>query len=1278
MRVTIGLLFCLTIVLYVAPVGGRKVRKRCKPLEFADVTSDCNKDPNADGWYPDGTVCTFQCRTGCVKDVGGTKRVCKVKGRSKWWTGGRGLRCKCKPCEDAPPTIPNTVGPDCTSPYEAGDTCNYQCAPGYTREGGNNDKTCVNGKWKGEDLMCVEDADECSSTPCQNGGTCTGGDSSYTCECVDGYTGDNCETDIDDCAPNPCNNSGNCTDGVNSYTCDCEDGFAGDNCEIVVVDGNWATWLSWGSCGVSCGGGVQTRTRTCDNPPPTIGGADCVGHPSQTRPCNEWQCPDCMRICAVGSLNAACDACTCDGHVLNGHVTDTRRVPLGDAEIRYAENPSDVVAYTDAMGDFTVTGACAQGVDIIVRRVGYFEAHATSTQEDATTSYVRVNMTALVPPIITEHPQSKKRLVGQDVTFCCDAHGNPPISSYEWFKDGLVLDEVMYGYNDTLTIENLAVDDSGVYRCRANSDAGSKYSDEATLEVEEDSLSSCPVLPEENLISLPDDCVQEDTNSTGYDIGTCGGDDCVGDLGGADKMCVDTKRFCCVPTSTETRTVYCSGYSLNVTVTTECGCGSCVKTFTKRIQGRAYGVNRTNNASTEVPLTYGAVIMDGQVVDYTSETGMFEFTTETTASKISLTFRDYFKILVTSTRVLSLTGSDTLNFDVILKLRPPPVTIMATETSVIDLGTVEGAVPVAEIDIPANSFFTSEGNLFEGEVKASVSFVDPRNEEDFEFIQGELTAVDVEGQENTMQTFGMFTMDFETEEGASLELGANLTVHIDPSESNIDTNDVDENGNLRTKIWFLDSDSGLWTEAGNLRVGIASRRRKRSTFIIGEFLYVADYPCNFDRIEPYDRRCWVKVHAYNSVQNFVHSMATGVPRGVVSNADVAVITTSNRGGFSGFTNTLSVYRRGRTSTYYGGGICLETLCEPTGNDFSARVNVVKDGMHFVAVDKSLYTGFDFGLHNSIEIKDESKTLSFDVFRPYHSNGPIYRYDDFVRVLNQWGWYYNYRRCQRSTVADNHFAFVNTVYQPYVFPPYTFDQNQYSQPITVTSWYPNENELKKACFIKVFVKFDTDHAQTEIRVTSRGGGVYAPNTNVIYGIREDRTKTNPNDPKSGFVCVEFKCPGPVLESQPDGTTSPPFPGANDNTRITVVARNNICKHDSRLTSTMTAGIDTDLLLEVSDVVRNENTVEFTVPNGNDFGRDYGTYVKTGSGYTGYGEALEYCRSGSDTGGTGKPLVYNKYHAIRFNCGDNFEFTTERPGVVTEAGEDSTQGSWIQPQ
>jgi len=36
---------------------------------------------------------------------------------------------------------------------------------------------------------------------------------------------------IDDCNPNPCENGGNCTDGVNTFTCDCEEDFTGMRCE---------------------------------------------------------------------------------------------------------------------------------------------------------------------------------------------------------------------------------------------------------------------------------------------------------------------------------------------------------------------------------------------------------------------------------------------------------------------------------------------------------------------------------------------------------------------------------------------------------------------------------------------------------------------------------------------------------------------------------------------------------------------------------------------------------------------------------------------------------------------------------------------------------------------------------------------------------------------------------------------------------------------------------------------------------------------------------------
>ena len=39
------------------------------------------------------------------------------------------------------------------------------------------------------------------------------------------------ELDIDECASNPCLNRGTCTDLVNGFTCSCVPGFTGTQCE---------------------------------------------------------------------------------------------------------------------------------------------------------------------------------------------------------------------------------------------------------------------------------------------------------------------------------------------------------------------------------------------------------------------------------------------------------------------------------------------------------------------------------------------------------------------------------------------------------------------------------------------------------------------------------------------------------------------------------------------------------------------------------------------------------------------------------------------------------------------------------------------------------------------------------------------------------------------------------------------------------------------------------------------------------------------------------------
>ncbi|XP_063969488.1 A disintegrin and metalloproteinase with thrombospondin motifs 3-like [Lytechinus pictus] len=57
------------------------------------------------------------------------------------------------------------------------------------------------------------------------------------------------------------------------------------------VDGGWGAWKPWTSCSYSCGLGVQSRRRYCNNPPPDRG-ADCSGDSVEYRLCNLQVCPD--------------------------------------------------------------------------------------------------------------------------------------------------------------------------------------------------------------------------------------------------------------------------------------------------------------------------------------------------------------------------------------------------------------------------------------------------------------------------------------------------------------------------------------------------------------------------------------------------------------------------------------------------------------------------------------------------------------------------------------------------------------------------------------------------------------------------------------------------------------------------------------------------------------------------------------------------------------------------------------------------------------------------
>ncbi|XP_074490966.1 hemicentin-1 isoform X1 [Sebastes fasciatus] len=57
------------------------------------------------------------------------------------------------------------------------------------------------------------------------------------------------------------------------------------------VAGNWGSWLPWSQCSESCGKGMQSRIRLCNNPPPAFDGPQCEGTDTQTQVCKERPCP---------------------------------------------------------------------------------------------------------------------------------------------------------------------------------------------------------------------------------------------------------------------------------------------------------------------------------------------------------------------------------------------------------------------------------------------------------------------------------------------------------------------------------------------------------------------------------------------------------------------------------------------------------------------------------------------------------------------------------------------------------------------------------------------------------------------------------------------------------------------------------------------------------------------------------------------------------------------------------------------------------------------------
>ena len=101
--------------------------------------------------------------------------------------------------------------------------------------------------------------------------------------------------------------------------------------------------------------------------------------------------------------------------------------------------------------------------------------------------YCSVSLFITDQPEFFEHPQNETKTEGDNVTFTCNATGNPA-PTFRWTKNASVLTTSsrirLSSDGKQLTLTNVTREDSGQYVCEATNNVRTVPSDSATLNVQ--------------------------------------------------------------------------------------------------------------------------------------------------------------------------------------------------------------------------------------------------------------------------------------------------------------------------------------------------------------------------------------------------------------------------------------------------------------------------------------------------------------------------------------------------------------------------------------------------------------------------------------------------------------------------------------------------------------------------------------------------------------------------------------------------------------------------
>ncbi|XP_040393804.1 cartilage intermediate layer protein 2 [Cygnus olor] len=911
----------------------------------------------------------------------------------------------------------------------------------------------------------------------------------------------------------------------------------------------WTEWGAWGPCSRSCGStGTRVRRRSCKNAKKLL----CAGRPAEVQKCPPSPCP------------------ACPEHTLQGTVVSATGAALPGARIYLEGRPPVLVARSDTRGSFHVAGVCeGTAANISAHRDGFVPGLAPITSNGSGVSVAHVMLQKLEKPYMVLHPKPKVRVAGQEVTFCCKASGTPMPKKYYWYHNGTLLDRKVHKYGSRLELQALVPAQAGTYHCKASTEAGAIRSAPAQLTVLAQGQQSCNPKPEPSLIELPAECRQDAKGSRYYDVGHCPPAPCAGSPADG-KRCGAGARRCCGVRRMEVREIHCGGSVLPIKVVAKCGCGPCA-------QPRVLVQGRVMAADTGEPLRFGQIFLGRKKIGFTGYQGSFTIEVPPDTQRLVARFVDRQQRFVDTIKVLPFNSRGGAVYQEVKMMRKKePVELDAGRTNAIPLGEVSGQEPVGELVIPAGAFLRPSGEVFSGTVKASVTFLDPRDIATAGAASSDLSFANAEGEIVPLRTYGMFAVDFrEGDSGEALQTG--------PVEVRMDAGQIWMPEHLKKmKLWSLNPETGLWEEEGVFRPAKERRgKREERTFLVGNMEIRERRLFNLD--VPEDRRCFVKVRAYSNEKFNPYEQLEGV-----------VISLINLEPQPGFPANPRAWGRFDSVVTGPNGACLPAFCDARRPDaYSAYLTATLGGEELEAVasspklnpsavgvsqpylNKLGYRRLD---HDDPSFKKTAFQINVAKPDPNNideTNGPVYPY----RSL---------RECEEAPVSANHFRFYRVEVDKYEYNVVPFKESDLtSWTGDYLAWWPNPQEFR-ACFIKVRIE-----GPQEYMVRSRNVGGSHPRTRgQLYGLRDTRSVRDALLENSSGACVEFKCSGMLYDQS-----------LVDRTLVSIIPQGS-CRR------TAVNGLLRDYLARHPPVADTDNTAAFTMLAPVDpLGHNYGIYTVT---------------------------------------------------------------------